>query len=72
MLKKSLLGLFFLGLALLSAGCQTAAGLGRGTAYTAEGFGKGLWTAGEGIAEDLFGAAGFLKAADDWFRENAW
>lgn len=47
------------------AGCNTAAGFGKGV-------GCAVGSTAEGVAKDSFSVVGAVKASDDWIKENLW
>jgi len=47
------------------AGCNTAAGFGKGV-------GCAVGSTAEGMAKDSFNVAGAVMASDDWIRKNLW
>lgn len=54
---------------LLTSGCGTACGLGKGVA------GGGYVAAsetGKGVSNDAHGLAKAIKITDDWIKENLW
>ena len=52
-------------LILLSSGCETTAGAGKGLAY-------GIYATGEGAVHDTQNTYSFIKYADQWLQENLW
>ncbi len=57
LMRRAVLGLFFLIFIISISGCQTVKGVG--------GIGKGL-------ADDAYGIWQVIKRADEWIKENYW
>ncbi len=64
-LAKNFAMLFVLASFVMLAGCNTAAGFGKGV-------GCAVGSTAEGVAKDSVDIAGGVMAADNWMRENLW
>jgi len=63
-MKKFIALALLLSLTLL-AGCETAAGAGKGLAC-------GVGSTAEGVGKDSYNFFGSIMAADQWIRKNLW
>ena len=69
MTKKSFIFLVLTFAIFSATGCETTKGFATGVAL---GVGSTMGGTTQGLGKDTYNAFNFLKAADNWMKENLW